>query len=79
MFKGGIPMIWHNDVNNTVVGWIHKRCNDVCTEPDLESITGKVFSGIHVHVLAVTADDGARQDIHVHVYIAANGFAVHGF
>ena len=61
--KGGFPSIRHNEVRDTVGGWLSEVCNDVCIEPTLQPITGETLTGAS----AIT-EDGARLDI------AANGF-----
>ena len=61
--KGGFPTIRHNEVRDTVAGWMSEVCNDVCVEPPLQPLTGEALSGAS----AIT-EDGARLDI------AANGF-----
>ena len=55
--------IRHNEVRDTVAGWMSEVCNDVCVEPPLQPLTGEALSGAS----AITKD-GARLDI------AAKGF-----
>ena len=61
--KGGFPSIRHNEVCDTVGGWMSEVCSDVCLEPNLQPITNETLRGAS----AIT-EDGARLDI------AANGF-----
>ena len=61
--KGGFPSIRHNEIRDTVGGWLSEVCKDVCIEPNLQPITGEALNGNS----AIT-EDGARLDI------AANGF-----
>ena len=61
--KGGFPSIWHNEVRDTVGGWLSEVCSDVCIEPSLQPLSGETLNGAS----AIT-EDGARLDI------AANGF-----
>ena len=61
--KGGFPSIRHNEVCDTVGGWLSEVCNDVCIEPMLQPVTGETLTGAS----AIT-EDGARLDI------TANGF-----
>ena len=61
--KGGFPSIRHNEVRDTVGGWLSEVCSDVCIEPSLQPLFGETLNGAS----AIT-EDGARLDI------AANGF-----
>ena len=61
--QGGFPSIRHNEVRDTVGGWMSDVCSDVCIEPNLQTITNETLRGAS----AIT-EDGARLDI------AANGF-----
>ena len=61
--KGGFPSIRHNEVRDTIGGWLSEVCNDVCIEPTLQPITGEALRGA-----TAISEDGARLDI------AANGF-----
>ena len=61
--KRWLPSIRHNEVRDTVGGWLTEVCSDVCIEPHLQPITGEVLTGA-----SANTEDGARLDI------AANGF-----
>ena len=61
--KGGFPSIRHNEVRDTVGGWLSEVCHDVFIEPHLQPITGEMLTGA-----SANTEDGARWDI------AANGF-----
>lgn len=61
--KGGFPSIRHNEVRDTVGGWLSEVCTDVCIEPNLQPLTGETLDGA-----SANTEDGARLDI------AANGF-----
>ena len=61
--KGGFPSIRHNEVRDTVGGWLSEVCSDVCIELHLQPITGDMLTGA-----SANTEDGARLDI------AANGF-----
>ena len=37
--KGGFPSFRHNEVHDTVGGWMSEVCSDVCIEPNLQPIT----------------------------------------
>ena len=60
--KGGFPTIRHNEIRDLTANLLSEVCNDVCTEPHLQSITGEHLSGASANI-----QDGARLDI------AANG------
>ena len=61
--KGGFPSIQHNEARDTLSCRMSEVCDDVCTEPTLQPITGETFSNA-----SANTKDGARLDI------AANGF-----
>ena len=61
--KGGSPSIRHNEVRDTVGGWLSEVCNYVCIEPTLQPLSGETLNGASAII-----EDGARLDI------AANGF-----
>ena len=58
--KGGFPTIRHRHLTANLLTEV---CNDVCTEPELQPITGESLTGASSNV-----QDGAHLDI------AANGF-----
>ena len=60
--KGGFPSIRHNEIRDLTANLLSEVCNDVCTEPHLQPITGEHLSGA-----SANTQDGARLDI------AANG------
>ena len=59
----GFPTLRHNEVNDAVANWTSEVCNDVCTEPTLQPITGEILTGA-----SAIREDGARLNI------AVNGF-----
>jgi hypothetical protein len=61
--KGGFPSIRHNEVRDTVAGWLSEVCSDVCIEPTLQPLSGESLNGA-----SACTEDGARLDI------VANGF-----
>ena len=61
--KGGFPSIRHNEVRDTVGGWLSEVCNGVCIEPTLQPLSGETLHGTSAII-----EDGARLDI------AADGF-----
>ena len=61
--KGGLPIARHNEVRDTVAGWMGEVCNNITVEPALQPISGEVFR----HATAIS-EEGARLDI------AADGF-----
>ena len=61
--NSGFPTIRHNEIRDLTTNLLTEVCNDVCTEPELQPITGESLTGASSNV-----QDGARLDI------AANGF-----
>ena len=61
--KGDFPSIRHNEVRDTVGGWLSEVCNGVCIEPTLQPLSGETLHGASAII-----EDGARLDI------AADGF-----
>ena len=61
--KRGLPIARHNEVRDTVAGWMSEVCNITTIEPTLQPISGETLS----HASAIS-EDGARLDI------AADGF-----
>ena len=43
--KGGFPSIRHNEIRDLTANLLSEVCNDVCTEPHLQPITGEHLSG----------------------------------
>ena len=43
--KGGFPSIRHNEIRDLTAKLLTEVCNDVCTEPDLQPLTGEVLTG----------------------------------
>ena len=60
---GGFPTLHHNEVRDLTTNLMVEVCQDICTEPSLQPITGETLTGAS----AIT-EDGARLDI------AASGF-----
>ena len=60
--KGGFPSIRHNEIRDLTANLPTEVCNNVCTEPELQPLTGEVLTG-----KTAMTEDGARLDI------AANG------
>ena len=56
--KGGLPIARHNEVRDTVAGWLGEVCNNTTVEPTLQPIAGEVLR----HATAI-AEEGARLDI----------------
>ena len=61
--KGGLPIARHNEVRDTIAGWMSEVCNNTTIEPTLQLISGETLS----HTSAIS-EDGARLNI------AADGF-----
>ena len=61
--KGGLPIARHNEVRDTIAGWMIEVCNNTTIEPTLQLISGETLS----HASAIS-EDGA------HLNIAADGF-----
>ena len=61
--KGGFPTIRHNEIRDTVGGWLSEVCNDVNIEPTQQPVTRE-----QLHGASSITEDGARLNI------AANGF-----
>ncbi len=61
--KGGFPSLRHNEIRNITARLLTKVCHDVCVEPNLQTITGEVFSRATSNI-----QEGARLDV------ATNGF-----
>ena len=55
---GGLPIVRHNEVRDTVAGWMGEVCNNTTVEPALQPISGEVFR----HATAIS-EEGARLDI----------------
>ena len=60
--KGGFPSIRHNEIRDLTANLLSEVCNNVCTEPHLQPVTGEQLNGA-----TANSQDGARLDI------AANG------
>ena len=60
--KGGFPSIRRNEIRDLTANLLSEVCNNVCTEPHLQPVTGKQLNGA-----TANSQDGARLDI------AANG------
>lgn len=60
--KGGFPSIRHNEIRDLTANLLSEVCNNVCTEPHLQPVSGEHFDGA-----SANTQDGARLDI------AANG------
>ena len=60
---GGFPSIRNNEIRDLTANLLTEVCNDVCIEPDLQSIDGETFTGG-----SSNSQDGARLDI------ASSGF-----
>ena len=56
--KGGLPIARHNEVRDTVAGWMSEVCNNSTTEPSLQLISGETLS-----YTSAISEDGARLDI----------------
>ena len=61
--KKGFPSLCQNEICDLTASLLTEVCNDVSVKPDLQIITGEVFSGWSAHT-----SDGARLDM------TANGF-----
>ena len=61
--KGGFPSVRHNEIRDLTANLLTEVCSNVCTEPDLQPITGEALTWA-----TSNTQDGARLDI------AANGF-----
>ena len=61
--KGGLPIARHNEVRDTIAGWMSEVCNNTTIEPTLQLISGETLS----HASAIS-EDGACLNI------AADGF-----
>ena len=61
--KGGLPNARHNEVRDTIAGWMSEVCNNTTIEPTLQPISGETLS----HASAIS-EDGPHLDI------AADGF-----
>ena len=61
--KGGFPSIRHNEIRDLTANLLTEVCSDVCIEPELQPVTGEVFTGA-----TSNSQDGAQLDI------AVNGF-----
>ena len=61
--KGGFPSIRHNEIRDLTADLLTQVCSDVCIEPELQPLSGEIFSNA-----TSNTQDGARLDI------AANGF-----
>ena len=53
--SGGFPIIRHNEFKDLTADLMSEVCHDVQTEPDLQLITGEIFSKA-----SVNKEDGAR-------------------
>jgi hypothetical protein len=60
--KGGFPSIRHNEIRDLTANLLTEVCNDVCTEPELQPLSGELLEG-----KTALREDGARLDV------AANG------
>ena len=60
--KGGFPSIRHNEIRDLTASLLSEVCNDVCTEPHLQPISGE-----HLSATSANTQEGTRLDI------AANG------
>ena len=38
---GGLPMLRHNDISDLTADLMTEVCNNVCTEPELQPLSGK--------------------------------------
>ena len=56
--RGGFPTIRHNEVRDTLAGWMSEVCSGVSTEPHLQNLTGEHLGG----KTAIRGDE-ARLDI----------------
>ena len=56
--KGGFPSIRHNEIRDLTANLLSEVCNDVCTEPHLQPITGEHLSGA-----SANTQEEARLDI----------------
>ena len=53
--KGSFPSIRHNKIRDLRANLLSVVCNDVCTEPHLQSITGEHLSGASANSLDAIA------------------------
>ena len=61
--KGGFPSIRHNEIRDLTASLLSEVCNDVCTEPHLQPISGE-----HLSATSANTQEGARLDIDVRVF-----------
>ena len=71
--KGGLPIARHNEVRDTVAGWMGKVYNNTNVEPALQLISGEVLR----HATAIS-EEGARLDIAVKVFFWGGGGLLKG-
>ena len=55
---GGLPTLRHNDIRDLTADLMAEVCNNVCTEPELQPLSGEALQG-----RSVNCQDGARVDI----------------
>ena len=56
--KGGFPSLRHNEIRDHTARLLTEVCHDVRVEPNLQPLTGEVFSGASSNI-----QDGVRLDI----------------
>ena len=54
----GIPTLRHNDLRDLTADLMSEVCPNVCTEPELQPLSGEVLHG-----RSANCQDGARVDI----------------
>ena len=56
--KGGFPSIRHNEIRDLTASLLSEVCNDICTEPHLQPISGEYLSAT-----SANTQEGACLDI----------------
>ncbi len=55
---GGLPTLRHNDIRDLTADLMAEVCNNVCTEPELQPLSGEALQG-----RSANCQEGARVDI----------------
>ena len=55
---GGLPTLRHNDISDLTADLMAEVCNNVCTEPELQPLSGEALQR-----RSANCQDGARVDI----------------